>query len=120
MASVHIDPATDFTLKGREELRKWAHTAGRIVRKFGDMSPLVPWLPPEMVDWEGPWLLRPLCRPVAALLVDGLKQFEIMAATEWIYWGAQGVMICAIYQCDKELNGLEKYVPPNVKNTNWG
>ena len=73
-------------------------------------------MPPEMLDWEGKWLVRMVSPPLSQLITDGIKKCEIMPVSDWITWGAQGVIITAIYQGAQEIGNLQQYVPRRFRH----
>ena len=54
-----------------------------IMTKFGQVSLLLPWMPPEVINWEGSWLVRVVSHLMAALLADGKKKCEILPQSVW-------------------------------------
>jgi len=67
--------------------------------KFGMYACLTPWLPVEVVQWHGPWLVRNLAPNVTAAVAQRLKPGENMVIKDWISWGVQGGVVTAIRQC---------------------
>ena len=86
-----------------------------IMQKFGQVSLLLPWLPPEIINWEGTWLVRVLSHPMAALMAEGVKKCEIMPQATWTSWGVQGIFITAIIQGAGVITDTSKYLPPKYQ-----
>jgi hypothetical protein len=86
----------------------------QLMRKFGQTSRLLPWLPTEVINWEGSWLVKVLCQPVAGLMADGYKRCELMPQSTWISWGVQGCFVTAIVQGAAELKDLGNYLPQQM------
>jgi hypothetical protein len=65
-----------------------------IYAKFGPCSAILPWMPTEVMAWQGPWLLRNVSPRMATAIVQGKKPGENMAAKDWVSWGIQGHYLC--------------------------
>ncbi len=87
------------------------HVATIAKAKFGEYSPLVSYLPPEMLNWQGPILVRMINAKVLASMLNGDKRVEIMKVRDWVAWGAQGYIVAAIYQGSTPNRKIEKRIP---------
>jgi hypothetical protein len=83
-------------------------------KKAKHILPSHPLASPEVIDWDGPWLIRMVSPPMAALIRSGVKKCEIIPVWEWVRWGVQGYIITAIYQGGNECEGIEKFIPPGI------
>ena len=87
-----------------------AEISSEIARKFHRYAPLVPWLHPLMLDWDGQWLVRMIHPQAATLIVDGIKPCEITAFSDVVTWGVQGYIITAIYHGAGNMD-ISSYLP---------
>ena len=53
--------------------------------------------------------------PFSHFLADGSKPFEIMPASEWVSFGSQGYIVCAIYQGAEVHVNFGDYLPPGKR-----
>jgi hypothetical protein len=105
----------DFAEFSADEVERRAAIAEDLRAKFGEVSRLTPWFPPELIDWDGQWLVRMVAPPMATLLADGVKKCEIMPLSDWISWGVQGIIVTAIYQGVSALANTSEYVPKRFR-----
>ena len=79
--------------------------------KFGDFAGMALFLPQEILNWEGQWLLRVVAPPFSHLIACGTKKVENIPVSEWIKWGVQGVIVTAIFETSKVLSNAREYMP---------
>lgn len=86
-----------------------------LCRKFGNMIAMVPWMSLEMLNWEGKYLLRMINAKILTSMLQGDKQVEVMHIKDWIAWGVQGYILCAVKQGSMGNEELEKAIPEQFK-----
>ena len=94
---------------------KWHSLHSDLMDKFGQASLLLPWLPNEIINWEGSWLVKVLKHPMAQLMADGIKKCEIMPQDVWTSWGVQGIFVTAIMQGAGSIGDVTKYLPAKYR-----
>ena len=80
------------------------------VSKLSIVSPLLPWLHPDVVAWEGPWYLRVTCEPAISLLADGIKPIEVMPVGEWITYAPMGFIVTALFMSGTKFSDLDEFI----------
>ena len=71
-------------------------------------------MPAPIRNWDGPWLIRVVAPPMAALLAEGIKPCELMATKHWLSWGVQGSIVTAIYQGSQPLTNANHFMPKGI------
>ena len=87
--------------------------AGAVALKaqLGPFAPVYPWFGPELLDWEGNYLIRMVNANILQCMVGDWKQFEIMNIRDWLAWGVLGYIIVVMMQGSTPNPGLESKIP---------
>ena len=94
----------------------WADVTKEIFKKFGRFSCLTPWWFPQLLDFDGPWLVR-VSKPVAGLVADGLKKVENLMLRDWLLFGNSGVIVTESFKGQGNCGGQVSLSPMRTWST---